>query len=211
MALCNVSSADPDGLTRKVADIYLEKELRPTPIAVAASGFDPALFSGKYFDSRAHYLASFTIERGNLMLEGHVLQAIAPNEFEDPILGGTVTFSSSNGAMKGTVVYNNAITFAGTKIDDLHVDNVALADYAGVYKSTELDATYKLSVERGTLLLRMNWNPDIKLQPIIQNEFSAGGGMTLVFRRDNSNRVFGLSVFSGWDGSIRNESFEKLN
>jgi Beta-lactamase len=211
VALCNSSSAEPDSLTRKVADIYLEKMLQP-PRALAtfaASGSDPALFAGKYFETRTHYLTSFTVARGNLMLEGHVLEPIGPNEFEDPIIGGTVTFSSSTGVMKGTVTYNNAITFAGARINDLHLDDAALAVYAGIYHSTELDATYKLSVEDGNLVLRTNWNPAAKMQPIVQDEFS-GRGMTVVFRRDNTNHVSGLSVFSGWDGVIRNEGFEKL-
>jgi hypothetical protein len=211
IALCNSSSAEPDSLTRKVADIYLEKILQPAraPATFATSGSDPALFAGKYFETRTHYLTSFTVANGDLMLEGHVLEPIGPNEFEDPIIRGTVAFSSSTGAMKATVTYNNAITFAGTRINDLHLDDAALAAYAGVYKSTELDATYKLSVDKGGLMLRMNWNPTVKLQPIIPNEFEAGG-MTLVFRRDNKNHVSGLSVFSAWDGAIRNERFERV-
>ena len=137
VALCNSSSAEPDSLTRKVADIYLEKILQPArpPATFATSGSDPALFAGKYFETRTHYLTSFTVAKGNLMLEGHVLEPVGPNEFEDPIIGGTVTFSSSAGAMKGTVTYNNAITFAGTRIKDLHLDNAALAAYAGVYRA----------------------------------------------------------------------------
>jgi CubicO group peptidase (beta-lactamase class C family) len=210
MVLCNVSSADTAALTRKIADIYLEKDLAPAPPAVAASGFDPALFSGKYFDSRTHYLALFTIGSGNLMLEGHVLPAISPNEFEDPIIGGTVEFSASNGVMKTTVTYNNAITFAGTRIDDLKLDDTTLAAYTGVYKSEELDATYKLAVEKGSLMLTIGWNPPIRLVPIVQNEF-AGGEMTIVFRRDNAGHISGLSIFAGWDGTVRNENFERLN
>jgi CubicO group peptidase (beta-lactamase class C family) len=210
ITLCNVSNVDPDALTRKVADIYLEKEFLPAFAAKATAGSDPALFAGKYFDSRTHYLAWFTIERGKLMLEGHVLQAIAPSEFEDPILGGSVAFSGSNGEMKATVNYNNAVTFAGPRIEDLHVDEAALAIYIGVYKSVELDATYKLSIDKGSLMLRINRDVAVELQPIIQDEFDAGG-MTLVFHKDKANHVSGLSVFSGWDGAIRNESFDKLN
>jgi CubicO group peptidase (beta-lactamase class C family) len=210
MTLCNISTADPNALTRKVADIYLEKELLPPPVLGAPSDLNPTLFAGKYFDSQTHYMASFTIQQGQLLLEGHVLQAIAPNEFEDPILGGTVAFSGTRGEMTATVTYNNAITFAGTRINDLHLDDAALAAYVGTYSSAELDATYKLSVENGSLMLLVNWNSAVKLQPIIQNEFDAGG-RTIVFRRDNTNHVSGLSVFSGWDGAIRNEWFEKLN
>jgi CubicO group peptidase (beta-lactamase class C family) len=210
--LCNSSSAEPDSLTRKVADIYLEKILQPAraPATLAASGSDPAMFVGKYFESRTHYLASFTVANGHLMLEDHVLESIGPNEFEDPIIGGTITFSSSTAAMKGTVTYNNEITFAGTRINDLYLDDAALAAYAGTYKSEELDATYKLAVEKGSLMLTIGWNPPIKLVPIVQNEF-AGGGMTLVFHRDNAGYISGLSIFAGWDGSVRNENFERLN
>jgi hypothetical protein len=59
-------------------------------------------------------------------------------------------------------------------------------------------------------MLRMNWDAAIKLEPVVPNEFN-GGGMTLVFQRNNRNHISGLTVFAGWDGAIRNESFEKLN
>jgi CubicO group peptidase (beta-lactamase class C family) len=209
VTLCNVWSADPAVLARKVADIYLDKNVQPASSAVA-SGFDPALFVGKYFESRTHYLISFTVEHGNLVLQSHILQPIGPNQFEDPINGGTVTFSSSNGTMKATVTYNNKITFAGQRIADLALDDAALQPYVGTYKSPELDATYKLSVEKGSLMLRMNWKPPIKLEPAVQNEFN-GGGMTLVFRGDHTTRISGLTVFAGWDGAIRNQGFEKVN
>jgi hypothetical protein len=121
---------------------------------------------------------------------------------------GIITFSGANGAMKASVVYDNQVTFAGTKIEDFHIDDRALASYAGVYRSGELDATYKLFVEQGSLMLRMNWNPPIKLQPLVPNEFG-GADMTLVFRKDSNNGVSGLTVFAGWNGWIRNERFEK--
>jgi CubicO group peptidase (beta-lactamase class C family) len=211
VTLCNVSSADPASLSRKVAEFYLEKELQPAPASVAGSGTDPVLFAGKYFETRTHYLVSFAAERGKLVLQGHVLAPVEGNRFEDPINGGTVAFSESNGRKTAAVTYNNAITFAGTRIEDFHLDETALAAYAGVYRSAELDATYKLSLESGSLVLRVGWDPAIKLEPIVQDEFTAGGGLTLVFRRDSANHISGLSVFAGWDGAIRNERFEKLN
>lgn len=210
VTLCNVSSADPASLSRKVAEIYLEKELQPAPATVAVSGSDPALLAGRYFESRTHFVTSFNAESGKLVLQGHVLAPIGGNRFEDPITGGTVAFSEANGRKTATVTYNNAITFAGTSIGDVRRDDTALSAYAGVYKSAELDATYKLSVEGGSLVLRLGWDPAIKLEPIVQNEFN-GGGITFVFYRDSANHISGLSVFAGWDGAIRNERFEKIN
>jgi CubicO group peptidase (beta-lactamase class C family) len=210
VTLCNISTADPGSLSRKIADIYLEKELKRPPSPDATLGSDPAPFAGKYFDKRTHFPVSFTVEDGKLILEGHQLQPVETNKFEDPIIGGVVTFSGSNGAKKATVVYNNQVSFAGTKIEDLHVDDGTLASYAGVYRNAELDATYKLSVEQGNPMLRMNWNPAIKVQPLVPNEFSAAD-MTLVFHKDSNNRVSDVTVFAGWNGWIRNERFEKAN
>ena len=211
VTLCNVSSADPASLSRKVAEIYLEKDLQSAATGAAVSGSDPETFAGKYFETRTHYLVSFTAARGKLVLEGHVLEPVERNRFADPITGATVTFSSSDGAMKATATYNNAVTFAGQRIEALHVDEKGLAAYAGVYKSAELDATYKLSVENGSLMLRVGWDPATKLEPIVQNEFTLGGGLTLVFSADSAGHISGLKVFAGWDGAIRNEGFEKLN
>jgi CubicO group peptidase (beta-lactamase class C family) len=210
VTLCNVASADPASLSRKVAEIYLEKELQRAADPVAISGADPAAFAGEYFDRRMHFPVSFTAEHGNLILQGHVLEPIGKNQFQDPIIGGTVTFSGPKDAVQVTVIYNHAVTFSGARIADLHVDEAALGVYAGTYRSAELDATYKLWVEKGNLMLRMNWNPAVKLRPIVRDEF-AGGGITVVFRRAGNGNVPGLSVFAGWNGAIRDESFEKLN
>ncbi len=35
----------------------------------------------------------------------------------------------------------------------------------------------RVSVEDGTLMLQMNWNPPIKLQPVVQDEFNVGEEM----------------------------------
>jgi hypothetical protein len=206
ITLCNLP-ADPASLSRKVADIYLKKDLRPQSNVAA----DPTPFAGTYFDSRTHYLTAFTVSQGHLVLEGHALQAVAADAFEDPVItGGTVSFSKAKDAMKATVTYNHAITFAGTRINGLHLDSAALRAYVGTYKSYELDAIYKLTVEDGNLVLRTNWKPEIKLQPVVPGEFN-GGGISLSFHTDARNRITGLTVFSGWDGAIRNENFDKLN
>jgi len=52
-----------------------------------------------------------------------------------------------------------------------------LEAYSGMYKNAELDSTYKVSVKDGPLMLQMNWNPPIKLQPVVQDEFNVGEEM----------------------------------
>ena len=46
-----------------------------------------------------------------------------------------------------------------------------------MYKNAELDSTYKVSVKDGPLMLQRNWNPPIKLQPVVQDEFNVGEEM----------------------------------
>jgi len=59
-------------------------------------------------------------------------------------------------------------------------------------------------------MLQMNWNPPIKLQPIVQDEFNVGEELTFVFRRDRAKHISGINVFSGWNDVVRNVSFQKV-
>ena len=79
-----------------------------------------------------------------------------------------------------------------------------------MYKNAELDSTYKVSVKDGTLMLQMNWNPPIKLQPIVRDEFNVGEELTFVFRRDRAKHISAINVFSGWNDVVRNVSFQKV-
>jgi hypothetical protein len=60
--------------------------------------------------------------------------------------------------MKASLDLDGQILFAGSRMEELHLNDVALAAFVGRYRSTELDASYKLSVEKGTLILRNGWN-----------------------------------------------------
>jgi CubicO group peptidase (beta-lactamase class C family) len=199
VCLCNLSSADPGALVRKVADLYLEKSVRPEPGVAPApdhSGLpDPSLFAGKYLDPHKHFVYSFTVVGGNLMAWGGNLRRVGANQFKD--LGtGTITFESSEGGMKATLVTDGGIFFAGDRVEAPHLNQTDLAAYAGLYKSTELDATYELSIDQGRLLLRSNGNLPRELNAIAPDEFESGDFGTVVFRREANHRISGLSVFT---------------
>lgn len=218
VCLCNLSSADPDGLSRKVADVYLAKDLQAlsTPLEQPGAGDTSGLgvFGGKYRDARDHSVVSVEISGGNLRMWDASLRRVGSNRFEGP--GGlTVTFARSDAssdansdATKVTVDLNGETTFAGTRIEALRLSDAALAAYAGEYRSTELDATYKLSAGKGGLMLRMGWNSPLRLDPLVRDEFESDDLGTLVFHRDAEDRISGLSVFSG---RVRDVSFEKTN
>jgi len=80
IVLCNHATARPEALGRKIADLYLAPDLKPTTSKHApVSGLsDPAAFSGTYLDSRTKTLYTFTAEHGNLMAGARFCGALTP-------------------------------------------------------------------------------------------------------------------------------------
>jgi hypothetical protein len=110
--------------------------------------------------------------------------------------------------MKALLEMDGETVFDGSRIEEPHLSDAALAAFVGVYRSTELDVTYNLSIDKGSLMLRNSLNPPLRLIPIARDEFESDDLGTLVFHRDATHRVSRLSVFSG---SVRDVSFEKTN
>jgi CubicO group peptidase (beta-lactamase class C family) len=210
VCLCNLSSAAPSTLSDKIADIYLSESLsrtEPSTLEPSGGGFpDPSPFAGNYRDMRTHIVYSFTASKGNLMAWGGILRRIGPNQFRD-LGSGIITFDDAQGRMKASLEYLGQTFFSGTRIQEPHVSESTLAEFAGLYKSRELDATYRLLLEKGRLVFRNRWNEPVTLTPIAPQEFQSDLG-TIVFRRDLNHRVSGLRVFSG---NVRNLRFERAN
>jgi hypothetical protein len=109
--------------------------------------------------------------------------------------------------MKVSIREGNEVVFAAARIEELQLGDAELAAFAGTYTSKELDATYRLWVEKGNLMARSNWKPPLKLTPIVRDEFERPLG-TMVFHRDAKGRVSGLSLF---EGRVRDVAFETPN
>lgn len=195
-SLCNVASADAPELSRRVADVYLKNKLEPetAPIAANNSWPDPAIFAGNYLDPRTHLLFLFTSTGGNLVAWGANLRRLGPNQFND-LENDILTFDQSNGVMKASLEMNGHSLFSGPRLLPITMSASALSEFAGEYKSTEIDASYKLSIDHGNLILNNQWNPHVTLTPISEDEFDGGYIGILVFHRD-AGQISGLSVFS---------------
>jgi CubicO group peptidase (beta-lactamase class C family) len=211
ICLCNVGSAVPENLARKIADLYLADKLQPGASALDSSGNrdfpDPATFAGKYLDPRTHMMYSFTAKDGNLMAWDAVLRRISADKFYD-LQSNVITFERSNGVMKSRLDIQGENYFSGSKVEEIHLSNTALAAYAGRFRSAELDATYSLSLQHGALTLQIRENPSERLIPIAASEFDAGEIGRIVFHRDSESRVSGLTVFTQ---DVRGIEFQKTN
>jgi hypothetical protein len=211
VCLCNLSSAGVGNLSRKVADIYLRKYLRTEATAAQPSNAhnlpDANQFAGKYLDPNKHFAYTFTASGSDLMAWGANLRRVGPYQFKD--LGtGTITFEGSGTDMKATLVMDGETFFAGKRVEALKMSDQQIAAYAGAYKSEELDVTYQFSVENGTLLLRRNWEPRMKLTPLTETEFECSElGLTIVFQTDARHRVTGLRLY---EVNARDIRFDKV-
>lgn len=198
ICLCNVSNADPEGKSRKVADLYLRDKMQSDSVPASAIDKhqgDPSPFAGQYFDPRTHTIYSFTASEGHLRGWGSDLRRRNANQFYD-LFGDLITFDGSGDSMKVSLDMNGEIFFAGKRLSEVHREDVALEAFAGNYRSPELDGTIQLSVEHGNLILKNRNHPPVTLTPISNKEFRAGGSFSIIFHRNRQGRISGLSVFA---------------
>jgi CubicO group peptidase (beta-lactamase class C family) len=78
---------------------------------------------------------------------------------------------------------------------------IRLEEYAGRFYSDELDATYTLTVERGSLVARVRWRGPRTLVPAGRDRFRLGAA-TLAFER-RGGRVTGFAASAGRVREIR--------
>jgi CubicO group peptidase (beta-lactamase class C family) len=211
ICLCNLASANANGLSRGVADVYLKTAAPPAPahpakeVVQKSANSEVHTLEGKYQNLEEHSVVQFSVAENTLQVFGMSLKRVAHNRFVTSF-GQTVSFEIANSKVTAMAKDGDNILFKGTRIDELHLGEPALKAYAGEYKSTELDATYKLTVENGALTLQNGWNPPVKLEPLVRDEFTIGQLATAVFHRDANDHISGLSVYSG---RIRDVAFDR--
>lgn len=97
------------------------------------------------------------------------------------------------------------------RIEVHETPTTSLAEYAGEYRSSELDITYSIHTEDGRLLLGHLWrNRPLALSPVLPDRFESPGNrfafelmMTLIFQRNAEGRIDGLLMHTVRDRNIR--------
>jgi CubicO group peptidase (beta-lactamase class C family) len=209
IVLCNLATAGPEALARKIADLYLASDFRPaTNTLTVPSDFPaPTAFAGTYLDPRTKTIYTFTADRGNLMAWGTVLRRIDANKFYD--LGShVITFDKVNHRMQCSLAIPGEVYFSGNRLDPIHVSEMELGRFAGRYRSNELDATYTLAVENRTLMVQVGDKPAVVFDPATYDEFYSSDFRTLVFRSEVGQRISGFKLFTQ---SARGIVFNKVN
>ena len=221
--LCNVATADAEGLALRTADAALPEVFRADAparpaaarVARAAStrGLSPARvasLAGLWRDSTTgEVLALAATQDGQLVLGGPLATA---GDTLAPVGDGRFTARrgevrlTADGAPRLTLDARDGNRLTFTPSVAWRPDASALSALVGRYASPEVDVTYALALRGDTLVLRRPRFPDAALRPLVADAFVAGGLRIEVVRGTDG----GAAALLVTNGRARRVKFEKV-
>lgn len=212
--LCNVKTADPLRLSRRVADIYLEDQLARDDNAekisrvAAPSERELASLAGVYQDATGGGIRVVSARGGRLSV-GHygkdaLLVPLGGNRFE--VLGTplVVTFvppvSGGRRQLREAVEGNAPTVYLA--VDAYAPTPAQLAQFAGTYYSDELQTAYRLVVRTDQLVVMLPRGTVLPLRPTVQNRF-ANNLLDIRFTPGKDGRATGFLLSAGRISNLR--------
>ena len=206
---CNLTTSGPDSLARKVAGIYLADRMQPD----SATAWTVALAGAPRVDVPAANLRSLAgvwrnVERGEVRrvrLVGDTLFALGGGERTRLVPLGENRFRAESGTElrfesgetpSRMIVTTTAEAVTFSRADTAALTPAQLAEYAGNYRSDEVEATHTWKVEKGQLVLYVNDRRLGVLEPSYKDGFTRGGAVIDV-QRDAKGRITGFLLESG--------------
>ncbi len=223
--LCNLATTNPSDLNRKVAEIYLAGEMKPAD-PVHAEDSKPVTLTpaqmqakvGSYVNVKDEDdFVRWVLNDGKLQVgnidddQTYDVKALSENQFRlllapidftflpvKPGIPAEVTIKQEDGKIE---------TFSATQ--PFMPAAAQLAEFAGVYSSSEIDPLYEIKVEYqhtlggesghpdqlGLVLFRLKNDPDM-LRPIAHDFFAASVGK-IRFTRDAKGNIDGFLLSTG--------------
>jgi CubicO group peptidase (beta-lactamase class C family) len=217
IVLGNDGDFNPSLKARAVAALFIKGLASPGGAAGDDVGSRPTIsldsavlkrYLGTYLLG-PHWYATFTLENGQMMV-----QANGEPKFPAFMKSDTVAWVpayNASATFLNVTERAQAIRYKGhvsPRVALVDVGHLVLNDYAGEFYSTEFEATYRVSVVSGKLMVHHMRLGDFSLEPDLVNKdtFSGDAG-TMQFVRDAQGVVTGFTL-SG--GRIRNIKFKKL-
>ena len=192
-----------------MAGIYLADRMQPD----SATAWTVALAGAPQFELPVASLRALVgvwrnVERGELRrtrLVGDTLFTVGAERTRIvPLDGGRfragpgieLRFEGDAAAPSRLIVRTTAETVSFTRADTAALTPTQLAEYAGDYRSPEVDATHTWKVEKGQLVLYINDRRLGVLEPSYKDGFTRGGSVIDVVR-DSKGRITGFMVEAG--------------
>ena len=207
ICLCNLGTSNPLRLSYQVADVYLEGQLAPDPQPAADAKVDPQPFTGWYRNPESHSASQLSAADGDIVALGTHFKPRNANHFV-AAPGAEIAFDRlQNGDVRATLTLEDGAPQVLERFQPRKPSAEDLAQYAGEYASSELQATYRFTVKDGKLALATNWEEPSVLEPTVRDEFQSPVGVAMVFRRDAAGHITGCDLFAG---RVRNIFFRRV-
>ena len=218
--LCNLAASNPSELTRKVAEIYLAKDMTPPDKADAGPEktvqLPPEKLTpkvGTYLTAEGDHTLSITLKDGklhvtsgaeedsyemNALSESEFRLVIAPVDFKfEPLKpGGPLGLIVKPGDEKPEVF--EAVTAFTPSTSEL-------SSCVGSYYSEEVEPVYVMKIDGGKLVLHRLKNKPDTLRPVTRDLFAGSIG-SIRFTRNAQDQVSGFVLNAG---RVRNVRFQK--
>src|ERR1700722_3232269 len=206
ITLCNVGTSNPRRLSDQVADLYLAGQLSPELFASSAASIDAQPFAGWYRNLDSHAVLEISASKEGVGAFGTLFKPRDATHFA-ATPGPEIAFDRQpNAGMRLTLSFKDTAPQIFEKYEPLKASAENFAQYAGVYTSAELQATYRFAVRDGKLTLATNWQDAAVLEPTVLDEFQGPFGTSVVFHRDAAGHITGCELFAG---RVRNIAFAK--
>jgi CubicO group peptidase (beta-lactamase class C family) len=212
---CNLTTSGPDSLARKVAGIYLADRMQPD----SATMWTVALEGAPRVDVPAASLRSLVgvwrnVERGEVRrtrLVGDTLFVGSAERTRLVPLGdgrfregaeAELRFEGDAARPSRMIVRSTSDEVTFTRADTVALTPAQLAEYAGNYRSDEVETTQTWKVEKGQLVVYANERRLGVLEPSYKDGFTrggggGGGGTEIDVTRDAKGRITGYLIESG--------------
>jgi CubicO group peptidase (beta-lactamase class C family) len=228
--LCNSANADPTAYAKQIVEIYLADRMKPREQGgAAAASASPQPVAGEVKLSEQElsavagvYLNRVTETPRRIYLKGGKLYYSrgGANESELVPLGANrFTMRGVPGAIEITFKPRRAgerpslyfVTDGGKPsvfdpVEAASYTPAQLNEFAGDYRSDEIDARYTLAVKDGKLVMRLR-SDEAPLEPVFADAFNAPG-MIFRFTRAANGRIDGFAVTTGRARRVR---FDRVN
>jgi CubicO group peptidase (beta-lactamase class C family) len=206
---CNLTTSGPESLAQKVAAIYIGDRMQPDTVAA----WSEALAKEPRVEASAATLQGLAgvwrnVERGEVRrtrVKGDTLVADGATPTPYVPLGRgrfrteratEVRFEGEASLPTRMIVRTATGTVTFTRADTVALDSVKLAEYAGDYRSDEVEATHTWKVEKGQLAVYAGYRRLGVLEPSYRDGFTRGGSV-IDMVRDRKGRITGFLVEAG--------------
>ena len=215
--LCNLAASNPSELTRRVAEIYLAKDM--TPADKADAGPEKALQLppgeltpkvGTYLNAEGDQTLSVTLKDGKLRMtpgageDSYEMNALSENDFRLAIAPVDLKFEASKpgGPLRLIVKSGDEKPEVFEAVPAFTPSTGELSSFVGPYYSEEIEPVYVMKIDDGKLVLHRLKNKPDTLRPITRDLFVGSVG-SIRFRRNAQRQVTGFGLNGDRVRSVR--------